>query len=106
MSIGKVIPAASMMPQIQSIKPVETGKTGVGETSMSQFSDMLLGGVTKVNASFKEYETIANKFAAGETVNIHELVVKGEQADVSLRLMSAIRTKVIDAYHEVMRMQV
>lgn len=106
MSIGKVIPAASMMPQIQSIKPAEFGKAGAGETSMSQFSDMLLGGVSKVNGTFKDYENIANKFASGETVNVHELIVKGEQADISLRLMSAIRTKVIDAYHEVMRMQV
>ena len=37
--------------------------------------------------------------------NIHETMIKLEEADVSLRLMGKVRNKAIEAYHELMRMQ-
>jgi flagellar hook-basal body complex protein FliE len=42
----------------------------------------------------------------GEDVNLHHLMISMEKADISLRLMVQVRNKAIDAYQEIMRMQI
>jgi flagellar hook-basal body complex protein FliE len=42
----------------------------------------------------------------GENVNLHELMISMEKADISLRMMVQVRNKAIDAYQEIMRMQI
>ena len=37
--------------------------------------------------------------------NIHETMIRLEEADISLRLVNKVRSKALDAYHEMMRMQ-
>lgn len=109
MSIGKII-HPSQMPQIGQIRTGELsgGLSQSGETSKAAkgFSDLLSKGVNSVNESVKEYEALSTKFANGEHVNLHEMIVKGEHADINLRLMMTIRNKIVDAYNEVMRMPV
>ncbi len=43
---------------------------------------------------------------AGDQKNIHRTMINLEKADISLRLMTKVRDKVIDAYREMMRMNV
>ncbi|MFO8085997.1 MAG: flagellar hook-basal body complex protein FliE [Desulfobacterales bacterium] len=40
------------------------------------------------------------------SVELHEMMIAMEKADISLRLLVQIRNKAIDAYQEIMRMQV
>ena len=46
------------------------------------------------------------KLATGETKNIPEVMVAAEKADIALKLMVQVRNKMIDAYQEIMKMQV
>jgi flagellar hook-basal body complex protein FliE len=46
------------------------------------------------------------KANTGESVDLHEMMIAMEKADISLRLMVQVRNKAIDAYHEIMRMQI
>jgi flagellar hook-basal body complex protein FliE len=50
-------------------------------------------------------EAISN-LVAGRTKNIHETMLAIERADSSLKLMMQVRNKILDAYKEIMRMQV
>jgi flagellar hook-basal body complex protein FliE len=43
---------------------------------------------------------------AGKAKNIHETMLAVERADMSLKLLMQVRNKLLDAYREVMRMQV
>jgi flagellar hook-basal body complex protein FliE len=70
------------------------------------FADLLKSGLSEVNSLQLAADDIADKFAAGETDNIHEVLIAGEKASIALELTTAIRTKVMDAYQEIMRMQV
>lgn len=38
--------------------------------------------------------------------NLHELSLSLEKADIAMRVATKVRNKVIDAYHEIMRMSV
>lgn len=43
-------------------------------------------------------------FAAGQTSDIHSVMIASEQASVALQLTAQVRNKIVDAYQEVMRM--
>lgn len=107
MPIGKVIQPN----QLATIGPVKAGELGPSkskksESALDTFSDLLKDGVNKVDSSIKDHEKVVKNFANGDKVNLHELVIKGEHADLNLRLMMTIRSKVVEAYQEVMRMPV
>lgn len=109
MSIGKVINAGSF-PELKSIVSGE-GMLGKSEktkapNALDSFGELMTEGVGKVNQALTDYEKISKQFAQGEKVNVHEMMIKGEQADMGLRLMMSLRNKVLEAYQEVMRMSV
>jgi flagellar hook-basal body complex protein FliE len=43
---------------------------------------------------------------AGNTGGLHEAMIALEKADISFRTMLTVRNKLIEAYQEIMRMQV
>jgi flagellar hook-basal body complex protein FliE len=48
----------------------------------------------------------ATKLAAGESVDLHDVMIAQEWASLSLDLAVQVRNKLVEAYQEVMRMQV
>jgi flagellar hook-basal body complex protein FliE len=69
------------------------------------FSEMLAGSIGDVNSLQKEANTAIEKLATGKTKNLHETMLAVEKAEIAYKTMNQIRLKVIDAYKEVMRMQ-
>lgn len=70
------------------------------------FGQMLTESIDKVNEAQLSADKSIKELAAGRTKNIHETMLKIENADASLKLMMQVRNKVLDAYKEIMRMQV
>ena len=53
------------------------------------------------------FEGIVHKrLMAGEPVELHRVIMAGQQAGLAFELMMGVRNKVVEAYREVMRMQV
>ncbi len=90
---------------IKSFSPVSFNKTEQ-ETQGLDFSKFLNDAINKVNDLQLESAELANEFAIGKTDNIHEVLIAGEKADIALQLTMQIRTKILDAYSEIMRMQI
>jgi flagellar hook-basal body complex protein FliE len=111
MAVGRIINPGTF-PQINRLDNVVEGTrsggaaadTGVGKAK--GFGDLVSEGIAKVNGAVKDFEAVSDKFSHGERVNIHEMMVKGEQADMNLRLMLSLRNKVVEAYQDVMRLTV
>lgn len=45
------------------------------------------------------------RLAAGDATNLHQVMIDLEQAKVSLQLVMQVRNHLLDAYHELMQMQ-
>ena len=109
MSIDKITSAANMFPQITRL---DSGKevSGLAESpktgGLSQFGNMVSEGIGKVNHQVTDFENISKQFANGEQVNVHEMMLKGEQAEMGMRLMLSLRNKIVDAYQDIMRLPV
>lgn len=69
------------------------------------FSEMLTQSIKDVNGLQQQANTAIEKLATGKSKNLHETMLAVEKADIAFRTMNQIRMKVIDAYKEVMRMQ-
>jgi flagellar hook-basal body complex protein FliE len=65
------------------------------QDSLSQVNDLQL----KAEASIKE-------MATGGATSLHETMIALEKAETSFKLMMQVRNKIVDAYHEVLRMQI
>jgi len=81
-------------------RPAEA--TGGGDS----FGQKLIEGIEAVNQEVVGAETLPQDFVAGEVEGFHEVAVQLKQADLSFRFALEVRNKLIDAYREIMRMQV
>lgn len=70
------------------------------------FADTLKAAVSNVNQMQQEADVKMQELAVGKTQNIHDVMLTTEKADIALRLMVQVRNKIIEAYQEVMKMQV
>ncbi len=80
---------------------------GVSEaTSEVNFKDLLMDALDNVNALEQESNKITEDFIAGKTDNIHSVLIASSKASISLSFVTEVRNKVLDAYQEIMRMQI
>lgn len=101
-AIGKeVLGSGSTSTSLELPKGRETPSPG-GAT----FSSILQESLDKVNSDQVQADTAIKELVAGRSKNIHETLLTIERADTSLKLMMQVRNKILDAYKEIMRMQV
>lgn len=76
------------------------------KTNGVEFGNYLKNAINNVNKLQLEAEHQSNLLALGEVDSVHQVVIASEKANVALQLTLQIRNKVLDAYNEIMRMQV
>lgn len=70
------------------------------------FADTLKEAVNSVNQLNLDADSKAQALATGKTDDIAGVMIATEKADIALRAMVQVRNKIIDAYQEIMKMQV
>lgn len=70
------------------------------------FKDLLLNKLKEVDKSQKKATQILEALAKGKDVDLTDVVLTISKAEIELRLLLKIRNKIIDAYQEIMRMQI
>jgi flagellar hook-basal body complex protein FliE len=85
-----------------------TGKGGnAGNTSSVEGFTQLFGDmVNKVNDLQNQADAAVQKLATGESKGLHEVMISMEKSSISFQLLTQVRNKALDAYHEIMRMQI
>lgn len=70
------------------------------------FADTLKDAVQNVNTAQKESDKKMQELAVGKSKDIADVMITAEKADIALKLMVQVRNKIIEAYQEIMKMQV
>ena len=87
--------------------PLEkTGEISSAQPSSDSFAGMLGKMVSEVNAKQHAAGEAVAGLQAGQNVPLHQAVIAMEEASVSFQLMVEVRNKLLEAYQEVMRMQI
>lgn len=74
--------------------------------SVSPFKKVLDKAIETVNKYQNDYSALIQKQMQGDEINLHDLVIAGEKAQLTLELTLQVRNKALEAYQEIMRMQV
>ena len=82
--------------------------TGAGAGNvMESFGQLLSQALQDVNTTHQVADADAARLAAGDDgVDIHQVMIGMEKANISLGLTLQVRNKLVEAYQEIMRMQV
>lgn len=70
------------------------------------FTEVFEQQLGKVNQDLAMAETSLQKLAAGEPIELHDVMISLETARISVQTMIQVRNRLVDAYQEVMRMQI
>ena len=81
------------------------GATGV-QSANGDFAAWLQNNLVEVNQQILQGDEKVRQLATGETANIHDVMLTLEKSKVSFELLLAVRNKVLEAYQELMRMQI
>jgi flagellar hook-basal body complex protein FliE len=70
------------------------------------FSSRVAEGLQELNQQLLTNQRDLQQLAVGDAENLHEIMIRLEESRVSLQLMLQVRNRVLEAYQDVMRMQV
>lgn len=95
--------------EVKQLIPKDVGLNGINEEQKSpeiSFGEYLNSALMKVTNLENQADQLKEDFALGKTDNIADVLIAGEKANVALQFTMQIRNKILDAYSEIMRMQI
>ncbi len=87
----------------QQAPPEGTQAHAGGEAS---FGETLQHCLEEVNNLQQNADATTQRLLSGDLENVHQVMLAMEEANTSFQLMMEMRNKILEAYREVMRMQV
>ena len=97
-----------MTAPISSITPISIPSAAATTGAASQpgeFQSVLAGAINGIESLQNDAATAVQKFLTGENEELHTTVLAAQKAELSFELGLQVRNKVVDAYQEVMKMQ-
>lgn len=70
------------------------------------FTAMMSDGIEQTNTRLLEASQLTRAFAVGQDIPVHQVTFALEQARLSFELMNQVRTRLVESYQEILRMQV
>jgi flagellar hook-basal body complex protein FliE len=99
-SIGPTPPLGPVAPELRTAIPSDGGST-------QGFGDMLASGLESVSASENQADDLAQRLAIGDpTVELHDVTIAAAEAGLSVQLMVAVRDRALEAYQQIMNLQI
>ncbi len=83
--------------------------SGISDEVTGDFSsilDSMMNSLNETNTLQNQAEAAAIEFALGESANTHDLLIAQTKANTALQYTVAVRDKLIEAYQQIMQMQI
>ena len=96
------IQALGMQDEVAPPMAPASRQAAAGPTFVEHVSE----GLQQVNQQLLATQADLQGLAVGETASLHEVMIRLEESRISLQLMLQVRNRVLEAYQDVMRMQV
>jgi flagellar hook-basal body complex protein FliE len=102
----------AMQAYTNAMHSAQTGKqekvaqqVGAAQEQQS-FEQTVKDSLAKVNELQNEKSQLIKEFAAGKNQNVHELMIAMQKASTAMKMTTAVRGKVLEAYKSIMKMPV
>ena len=103
MSSGPVAPVGTVL---GLAGPARSSVAGGAVASEISFLDLVGRAIGELNASIAQADELAIRMAAGQEVDLHQVMVALETATIGLQTALQIRNRAIEAYREIMSMTI
>lgn len=90
---------------IENIKPQNQTPISPGEAH-TKFANVLKSAIERTNELQHVSDQKTEQLAKGGNVDLHEVMIAAQKASITLETAVQIQQKTIDAYNEIMRMQI
>ncbi|MCE5198754.1 MAG: flagellar hook-basal body complex protein FliE [Armatimonadota bacterium] len=100
----KISPISSTN-SIGSIGSINSTSGASGDSGGISFKEALKKGVGEVNKLQSESDEMSMKLASGELEDVHKAMIAMQKAKLAFEFTTQVRNKVVEAYQEIMRMQ-
>jgi flagellar hook-basal body complex protein FliE len=109
-AISKVIPG-TFVPDIGAAtrldeSPTVTPIPGVGEAPATSFKDTVKSLLADVNDKLQTADQGTRDLASGKTNDLQKVVTSVEEANLAMNFTMAMRSKLLESYTEISRMQI
>ncbi len=85
---------------LQSVDSNPIAKVG------ADFADVIQSTISHVAEAEHQGDKAIERLQSGEAKNLHEVMISVEKADISVKMLVQFRNKALQAYEEIMRMQI
>ena len=86
-----------------ALRPTDTSAVS---TAKSGFGDIMKSTIEQVNMAQNKGNQAIEQLNTGSAESLHEVMIAVEEADISLKMLVQMRNKALQAYEEIMRMQI
>ena len=93
----------SIMPIVKELN-IQNSESGI--TNQTSFKDLINKQVNELSQAESANDENIKALITGDVENIHDVLIKTEEARLQLELAMQVRNKVVESYQEIMRMQV
>jgi flagellar hook-basal body complex protein FliE len=96
---------------ISGLLPVEAGgflspSQMASAAAPSQFAPWFAQQLEQVNSQLAQADASAQRLAAGEPVEVHDVMIQMEEAKMTLQLVMQVRSTLLEGYSEILRMSI
>ncbi len=102
--MNPINPIDPRMGSIEQIMPQARARAGVS-ASGNDFQEILVEQIEKISELHARADNLVKSLAMGDDVDLHEVVIAVEKADLALMFAVQLRNKVLESYQEITRMQ-
>lgn len=88
-----------------SLAPLAAVQGGGASGPVGGFGQLVSQGLERVNTQLLGTQTDLQQLALGQAGSVHQVMIRMEEARLSFELMMQVRNRVLEAYQDVMRMQ-
>lgn len=89
--------------EIKNVKMTDSKQV---KNDIPGFSEYLKKALNETSQLENNQYKLENDFIEGKLENIHQLTIATQKAEIAIQTVVEVRNKVMDAYREIMRMQV
>ena len=96
---------------VPGLAPAEDAALGAGAriarpAGVPDFASVLAGGLEQVQQLHDRADTMAVQAATGDLRDAHDFMIASNEAGLATELTASVRNKAVEAFTEIMRMQV
>ncbi|MGQ0825057.1 MAG: flagellar hook-basal body complex protein FliE [Actinomycetota bacterium] len=97
-SIGQLMNAAGVTP-VERTKPAKAAPDG-------DFGNVIVNALESLEAAHDKSDALAVKAATGDLTDVHDYMIAATEASLATEFTVAVRNRAVEAFNEIMRMQI